>query len=120
MTREQGFSKKERLVKTGEFRKVYKEGKVVRRDGAALFFMKNSGQINRLGIAVSARFVKKATRRNRIKRLIREIYRKKKAVLRSGHDIVVSVKNDFGGRQINYQIIENLLTALLKKSGLLA
>jgi len=77
------FPKNLRLLKRSEFRKVYEEGE--RRTGqlAAVFYCPNGLGRTRLGITVSAR-VGNAVVRNRIKRRVREVFRRALAPSGSG------------------------------------
>lgn len=57
-----------------------------------LYILNNRLPYSRLGIIVSKKLVKKATRRNRLKRLIREAFRLNKPQLPKGLDIIVNLK----------------------------
>jgi len=61
------------LTKPWEYQHVYSQGKRVRGNNVTFIFTKNELQHDRLGISISGK--KLATRRNRIKRLIKEFYR---------------------------------------------
>ena len=99
----EGFSKSEHLVKTGEFRRVYREGASFKKDWLALYRLTNRLAVNRVGLAVSARAIPLATRRNRIKRILREIYRKSRKDLKTGFDIVI-LSPALAGRRIYFFI----------------
>jgi ribonuclease P protein component len=81
------FTRQERLTKKKEFEKVFQEGKVIKDGRIVLYVMPNSLGVSRLGLVVS-RKVGNAVRRNRVKRLIREVYRLNKHLLKSSVDIV--------------------------------
>lgn len=93
----QVFSKKERLLKPAEFKKVLSAGRRYSTKSLKLCVLENGLGRNRLGISVSAR-VAKAVVRTRIKRLIREYFRLNKSDLLQGVppestiDIVITVK----------------------------
>ena len=118
MTSDGNLPKKERILKTGVFRRVYKEGRPARAGGFSLHVFPNAFGYNRLGISVSARRIKKANRRNRIKRLLRESYRLNKNGLKRGFDIVLSAKSD-PGRRASLKDVEKVFTQLAKKGELL-
>ena len=69
-----GFSKKLRLTKPCEFKKVKDAGKYVSSRMFILSFCANSSDQPRLGLVVSS-IIKRAVDRNRIKRLVREHFR---------------------------------------------
>lgn len=80
------------LKKNYEFLRVYKKGKFYAGKYLVLYVLNNRSQMNRLGISVS-RKVKKSVRRNRIKRLARESYRRYEDKLRTGYDLVISARH---------------------------
>jgi ribonuclease P protein component len=94
MSLDETFAKKERLIKTKDFRKVYQEGRSFKAGFIILKISANTALINRVGFSISAKSIKRANRRNRIKRLFREAYRKNKKILKKGFDIVFVVRRD--------------------------
>ncbi|RKX59713.1 MAG: ribonuclease P protein component [Thermodesulfobacteriota bacterium] len=87
--KEEGFSKKERLTKNKEFERVFKQGKKIWINSLLLIiYVKNNLPFRRLGIVVSKK-IKKATQRNRVKRLIRELFRRNKDLFPPNCDMVI-------------------------------
>ena len=84
---DQTFRKKERLRLRKDFDRVFKEGKVVQNDYLVMLYRKNGLGYSRIGIVVKRKFGK-AHDRNRIKRWIREIYRRWKMEFPEGYDYV--------------------------------
>jgi len=82
------FTKSERLSGKKEFDRVFAAGKKISDGNLILYVLPNDLGFSRLGIVVSKRFGN-APRRNRFKRLIREIFRLNRDVLARGTDIVV-------------------------------
>lgn len=88
MPRPQGFSREERLRKTGDFDRVFRAGRRRRGELLALCYARNGLGHSRLGIALR-RGWGTAVARNRAKRLVREAFRTRKGELPKGLDIVV-------------------------------
>ena len=117
MTAGEGFSKKERLLKSKDFRKIYTKGRKVSVGGAAVCCLENSLGHNRLGFSVSSRNFKLAAARNKIRRLFKEVYRRNKGGLRSGFDLILVVKRGFD-KNSPFKDAESLFKELVKKAGL--
>ena len=75
-----------------DFRRLYRKGKSCAGGYVVVYFIKNSKQYNRLGLTVSTS-VGKATKRSRVKRLIRESYRHIEDRLPTGYDFVIVARN---------------------------
>lgn len=76
------LKKTERLRKEKEFKKVYKQGKIIRGIFLELVFLKNKQTNPRFGIVVSNKKIAKAVKRNYNKRIIRAVI-KKSAILKN-------------------------------------
>lgn len=85
----QTFPKALRLLGGGEFRRVYEEGQRRSAPLCVVFFRCNGLPHARLGITVPAR-LGKAVVRNRVKRRLREVFRRNQAAIPGGWDIVVN------------------------------
>lgn len=87
--KKEGLSKKERLSKNKEFQAVFREGKKLWINSILLIMYKpNSLNYRRLGIIVSKK-IKKATQRNKVKRWIRELFRRNKDWFPENCDIII-------------------------------
>lgn len=75
------------LKKNYEFKNVLDRGKFYRGKYITLYCIKNRKQKNVIGIAIGKK-LGKATKRNRLKRLIRESYRLQKTELEQGYHLV--------------------------------
>jgi len=85
------ISKKNRLLKPSEFQNIYKHGQWVANRELVANFKSENNQISKLGITVSKKVSKRAVDRNRIKRQIREWFRKNK--LSCVHiDLIITAK----------------------------
>jgi len=89
MTTRATFRPHERIKNPADFRQAFDRRRSVS-DGALIIYgVENGLDHPRLGISVSRKKVRRATARNRIKRLIREAFRLHKAELAPGMDLVV-------------------------------
>ena len=104
-----------RIRKNAEFRAVYRRGKSFSNSLLVLYIYKNKKNINRLGVSINKR-VGNSVERNRIKRLIKEIYRLNSDNIKVGYDLVFIARNLSKGR--NYMEIGNSIKNLIKKAGL--
>jgi ribonuclease P protein component len=87
--KKEGLSRKERLTKEKDFERVFKKGKKVWIGRVALmFYLENGLPYSRLGVAVSKK-LRKAVKRNRAKRLIKEVFRRNKHLFPKGSDIII-------------------------------
>ena len=82
----QGLSAQERIRRRAEFQQVYERGVRTHARFMTLFVLPNSLAVTRLGVAAT-RKLGDAVRRNRAKRLVREVFRRNKTL--PGFDVVV-------------------------------
>jgi len=118
MISDEKFRKREHLLKSRDFIKVYKNGRAFRSEWLTVYCMRNGSGVTRLGFSISSSIVKLAARRNRIRRISREIFRKRKKGFVRGFDLVISIKKD-PGPVIEYYKLENLFLNIAKQAGLL-
>ena len=81
------------IRKPGQYAAVYQQGKRLRGQHFSLIFIDNDKGYNRLGISIHG--VKRAVRRNRLKRLIRDFFRHNRNFLPAGLDIVFAARQKF-------------------------
>ena len=86
------FPREVRIVRSSDYRTVYKAGKKIHSGRFVLFGQVNGIGYARLGITVS-RKIGGAVVRNRIKRLFREIFRRSTGEIPNQLDIVVNAKS---------------------------
>ncbi|MGI9224948.1 MAG: ribonuclease P protein component [Woeseiaceae bacterium] len=82
------FGKKDRLLNAAAFGHVFKKANRSRDKWFTVLSRENSGGGARLGLAISKKRCRKATARNRIKRIVRESFRHHRADL-GDLDVVV-------------------------------
>ena len=91
-TNSEEFPHSVRIVKSSDYRMLYREGRKIHSERFVLFGRLNGIEHHRLGITVS-RKVGGAVVRNRVKRLFREIFRRSSVEIPSHYDIVVNAKS---------------------------
>ena len=111
--------KHEHILKTKDFRAVYRKGRSVRKGGFVLCYLPNTLTHNRIGFSISSSVVKLSSIRNRIRRVFREVYRKRKAAMKAAFDIVVVARKN-PGKKIPYEWVEGTFLAMISEAGLLA
>jgi len=82
------FTKNNRLLDAADFGRVFDRATRSRDELFTVLCRRNKQSIARLGLAISKKHCRKATARNRIKRIIRESFRQQQALL-AGLDVVV-------------------------------
>lgn len=87
--KKEGLSSKERLKKDKEFQIVFREGKKIWINSILLIIYKpNDLNYRRLGIVVSKK-IRKANQRNKVKRRVRELFRRNKDLFPENCDIII-------------------------------
>lgn len=106
------------LKKNYEFSNVLKKGNVYYGNQIIVYINKNHKKNNVLGIAISTKLCK-ANKRNRLKRLIRENYRRINISLEQGYNIVFLWNKRTDIKQANYFKIEKDMISIFKKAKIL-
>jgi len=92
--REQGFSRRHRFAARGSFGPVLRAGKKVRATMVVVHALPGGSGASRLGIALTRRLVPSSVDRSRLKRVMREIFRRH-ALKHDGLDCVVALRQRF-------------------------
>ena len=83
------FRPHERMSRPADFQRAFDRRRSASDEVLIVYGAENGLDFPRLGISLGRKRVRKATDRNRVKRLIREAFRLNKAVLPSGIDLVI-------------------------------
>lgn len=118
MNTAENFPKRERLIKTGDFGKVYRGGRSFKIDCVILKALPTALPVNRLGFSISSKSISSSCRRNRIRRLFREAYRKNKKALKKSFDMVLVIRRDTVNN-FGYTDAEKIFLKLMKEAGIL-
>ncbi|ADL13834.1 ribonuclease P protein component [Acetohalobium arabaticum] len=86
--KDESFPKSERLTKTHQFQQVYNHGYSIANNLIVMYMLKKKQKQRRIGFSVSKK-IGNAVVRNRIKRILKEIYRRNKNKLITNIDLVL-------------------------------
>ncbi|MCD6551093.1 ribonuclease P protein component [Thermotoga sp.] len=112
----QRFTREERLRLRRDFLAIFKEGKNLQNEYFVVLFRRSGLDHSRLGIVVKRKFGK-ATRRNKLKRWVRETFRRNKDRIPKGFDIVVIPRKRLSEEfeYINFWVVQEKLLSLLER-----
>jgi ribonuclease P protein component len=95
-TRKEGYSRRFRFRAQGSFGPVLRGSRKIRGRFFAIHVVPARSEISRLGIALTRKLVPRSVDRNRVKRLVRETFRRHLVKL-AGFDCVVMLRERFDG-----------------------
>ena len=95
----QRFQRRDRLKKRYEFKQAQLSGRRIHTPHFLIVVHPNALQNTRLGITVTKK-VGNAVQRNRIKRLVREVFRRNRPMFPGSHDLVFIAKR--GATDVDY------------------
>jgi len=98
------------------FTRVFQTGKRLKDENFKIVFVPNNLKICHFAVQVGVKIDKRATQRNRMKRLIREAIRKLLPDIKNGFDIVIIAQKNFSEKK--EQEIEAVLLDLFRKNNL--
>lgn len=104
-----------RIKKSRLFKKVYTNGRYYAEKNLVLYILKNNEEHNKVGYSVSKK-VGNSVVRNRIKRLMRENFRKIYDEIKPGYYIVFTARA--GSKDATYYDIEGSMVKALKRAKL--
>lgn len=105
-----------RLQKNREFEKVFKHSRPLHTENFTfrIALRRNADLSTRFGFVISNKIDKRATRRNALKRQLRQVTQDLISTLKSGYDVVVVVKKDFNFPYKQEEIREQFLVGINK------
>ncbi|PLR67691.1 MULTISPECIES: ribonuclease P protein component [Bacillaceae] len=108
------MKKKNRIKKNEDFQKVFKHGKSMANRQFVIYMLDQPEEKEfRLGLSVSKK-IGNAVTRNRIKRLIRQVFMEEKENLKTGIDYIVIARNP--ASEMNYHEVQSSLMHLFRKT----
>ncbi len=105
---------KKTIKKNYEFKKILTKGKYISGLYIECFYIENKKNQNFIGIAVSSK-IAKANKRNKIKRLIREAYKKYEKNIKTGKSIVFLWKKNKDISNANFKNVSNDMLKILEE-----
>jgi ribonuclease P protein component len=110
------FPSAERLTRKADYQRIYQEGDKWVGPAFICFVFRRPGERRRLGLAVSKK-VGGAVVRNRIKRYLREIYRRRRSELADGMDLAIVART--AAATLTYTECETAIGQLFQKGDVL-
>ena len=108
------MKKTKMLKKNYEFSNVFSKGKYFSGEEIEAFILNNGLNANYLGLAISVK-AGHAYQRNRVKRLLRECYRKYEVDIFEGYSMVFLLKKKTDIKNVSYnQILKDMYTIFQK------
>lgn len=107
------FPKELKIRKTSQYEEIFGSGKRLRSKHFDILYVQNSVGYSRAGLVVGKKNVRSAVRRNRIKRLIREVFRNNKSLFDS-MDVVFLARK--GSEKLNYSLVKREIEETIRLS----
>lgn len=105
----------ERIKKNYLFKKVYTNGRYYAEKSLVLYILKNDDDINKVGYSVSKK-IGNSVKRNRVKRLMKENFRKLSEDIKTGYFIVFTAR--VKSSEADYYDIEKEMINAIKRARL--
>lgn len=112
------FPKDERLKKQEDFIRILREGRPYSLSKNFVVYIRKGAEKRRIGISINKK-VGKAVVRNKIKRLIREVYRLHRPYLKEDIEMLVIVKPGVNVKDIDFYKVKEMLSKIWEKAGVL-
>lgn len=104
------------LKSSDEFKNVFENGRYLVNEYFVVYYLKNGLDYNRVGFSSSKKIGVKV-RRNRAKRLLKEVYRINERSISKGYDMVFIARENI--LKVNFHELEEAFILLLKRCSLI-
>lgn len=108
-----------RLKSKKRFNEIFRRGRTAANDVLMVKYAASEKGDLRIGFSIGMKFSKKASRRNKAKRWLREAVREIIEQIGPGRDIIFLINPKFPYEQINYDLIRERVGDLLGRAKLL-
>lgn len=115
--RDERFGPERRVRKRKDFLRIQSRGRKTRAFNLLVVTVARSDLNVRLGITVTTKIDKRSARRNRLKRKIRETFRRDRCYFLAGVDVVVIALE--GSTELEFEEVKRQLRFAWRKAGLL-
>lgn len=112
------LKKTKMLKKNYEFRNILNKGKYYKGKLVDIVILKNNTKMNFLGLAISKK-AGNSVKRNKIKRIIRENYRKNEEKMETGNSLVILWDKNSRFEELNYYTIREDLEEIFKQAKII-
>ena len=106
-----------RLRKKEDIERVFRRGRSVYGDFVTLRTLPNATEVSRATVVAGLKVHKKATRRNAVKRRVREVLRRHWGGIKPGCDVAILVKSE--ALKASFQDLEKDVGQACRKAGIL-
>ena len=110
--------RKNRLIQKKDFEVISRTGTFFSFGEVFLKIRRNSSEETRIGFSIGIKFSPKAVERNRVKRQLREVFRKNIKKIEKGLDVMVSLKKS-NKKEFSINNLERDVLIVLKKAKLI-
>ena len=110
----EGFPKEYRISRSSDYQTIYNSGRKVHSESFVLFGLANGIEHHRLGVTVSRR-IGNAVVRNRVKRRLREIFRRSCDNIPHHFDFVVNAKRQCA--TVSFRTLREEFQAAMRRMG---
>ncbi len=104
------------LKKNYQFQRVFREGQSYSTKHLVLFVVPNQNGSNRIGFVVGKK-VGNSVIRNRVKRLMREVFRSQNDTLKQGYDMILLAR--YRASDLDFWVCKNEFIKLAQKAKIL-
>lgn len=118
------MNKKHRLSRSADFERVYRHGKSVAGRYAVLYYFDRPGNESRgeprLGVSVSKK-VGGAVVRNRVKRTVKEVFRRHQDAMAPGYDYVIIARTGLAEyiEKSRFEEVSGMIEGLFRRADLI-
>ncbi|MEC2075603.1 ribonuclease P protein component [Metabacillus fastidiosus] len=109
------MNKKNRIKKNEDFQKIFKQGKSMANRQFVIYFLEREESELRIGLSVSKK-IGNAVTRNRVKRLIRQVFLEEKERIANNKDFIIIARKP--AAEMSYEEVKSSLNHLFKKMKL--